>query len=482
MVGPGLHQYQAMKLSQKLSPQQVQYLRMLQLPTQALEQAIKAEIVLNPLLEEGYDEELEQAETQEEPAKEEAEEPEKEKDDYDLDDFLSDELEGYKVPSVSNDNEERDEIPIPETVTLYEFVLSQFFLLELDEEEQHIGEEIIGNLDENGYLRRSLESIVQDLNLTAGQTTFSVEKAELVLKRIQRLDPPGIGSRDIQECLLVQMELSATEPEIKELATRILGHYFDDFSKKHFENLAAALNVSLDRLKCVFQAIQHLNPKPGEGKFSAQQNYINPDFIVTQDEDDFVITLNDRNIPPLRINKAYREMMSKRKKNGVPNEAKEYIRENFERAKWFISSLHQRRETMLRVMKTILDKQKTFFDTGEGLRPMIYKDIAEVIGMDISTISRVVSKKAVQTDYGTFPLRYFFSDSIATQDGEEVSNKEVKNTLKQLIDSEDPLKPLSDDKLKKILNERGLNIARRTVAKYREQMQIPVARLRRRLT
>ena len=473
------------KMFMKLSPQQVQYLKMLQLPTLALEQKIKAELEMNPLLEEGYEEEMEMTQEQEEPSVDEAAETDKNESektevDYTLDDYLNDDISGYKT-SERYDGEERDEIPIPDSVPLYHRVLEQFNLLELDDEETLIGHEIIGNLDEDGYLRRDLSQIVQDLNLIHG-TTIAVEKAECVLHKIQRLDPAGIGSRNLQECLVVQMELSSTDHEIKEIALRVLTKYYTDFTMKHFEEIAGRLGISLELLKHVVEAIQHLNPKPGEGEFSTQQNYVVPDFIVTQTDDDFTITLNDRNIPPLRINKSYRELMSKRKKNGVSNDAKDFIRQRFEAAKWFISSLHQRRETMVKVMRAIVEKQRVFFETGEGLRPMIYKDIAETISMDISTISRVVNSKFVQTDYGVFSLRHFFSDSISTQDGEEVSNKEVKKKLRDLIDAEDPLRPLSDLRIAQILNEQGLNIARRTVAKYREAMMIPVARLRRKLT
>jgi RNA polymerase sigma-54 factor len=278
------------------------------------------------------------------------------------------------------------------------------------------------------------------------------------------------------------MEVAQVHPPLRTLALRVLTEFYDDFTMRHFEDLIKKLGITNDDLKHVVEAIQHLNPKPGEGMFSAQENYVIPDYIVTKTETDFVVSLNDRNIPPLRINRAYKELMSKRKKNGVSTEAKDFIRQRFEAAKWFISSIHQRRETMMKVMRTIVDRQRDFFDTGEGLRPMIYKDIAEVINMDVSTISRVVKSKYVQTDYGVFSLRHFFSDAISTTDGEEVSNKEVKRKLKTLIDSEDPNHPLSDQRLGELLNQQGLNIARRTVAKYREAMQIPVARLRRRMT
>ncbi len=477
------------KMMMKLSPQQVQYLKMLQLPTLALEQKIKAELEMNPLLEEGFEEELEAQQEQEEPAKEEATVEEAAKADekaneveekYTIDDFMNDEISGYKARE-TYDDEEREDMPLADSIPLYHRLLEQYTLLDLDDDEILLGEEIIGNLDEDGYLRRDLPTIVQDLNLTHN-TAITVEKAEATLKRVQRLDPVGVGSRTLQECLIVQLEVSPIEPKLRDLSLRILREHYESFTMKHFEDIAKKLNISFDELKAAVEVIQHLNPKPGEGEFSAHENYIVPDFIVTQTDDDFVITLNDRNIPPLRINKQYKDIMSKRKKNGVSTETKDFIRQRFEAAKWFISSIHQRRETMLKVMRAIIDKQREFFETGEGLKPMIYKDIAEVIGMDISTISRVVNSKFVQTDYGVFSLRHFFSDSISTSDGDEVSNKEVKKKLKDLIDAEDPLHPHSDQKLAEILNQQGLNIARRTVAKYREAMLLPVARLRRKLT
>jgi RNA polymerase sigma-54 factor len=484
------------KMMMKLSPQQVQYLKMLQLPTLALEQKIKAELEMNPLLEEGIEDEVEVLEDQLEPVKEEAvaeesangepakveDPPAKSSDDeYTIDDYIKDEYAGHKTREPF-DPEEKEEMPLADTIPLYHRLLEQFTLLDLDDEERRVGPEIIGNLDEDGYLRRDLASIVQDLNLSHG-TNISLQKAEGVLCKIQRLDPVGVGARTLQECLIVQVETKKMDDHyLKLLTLQVLKEHYEDFTMRHFEDIAKKMNIGLEDLKRVIDVIQHLNPKPGEGEFTAHENYIVPDFIVTQSDDDFVITLNDKNIPPLRINKQYKELMSKRRKDGVPTEAKDFIRQRFEAAKWFISSIHQRRETMLKVMRTIVEKQRQFFETGEGLKPMIYKDIAEVIQMDISTISRVVNSKFVQTDYGVFSLRHFFSDSISTTDGEEISNKEVKKKLKELIDAEDPLKPLSDDKLAKLLNEQGLNIARRTVAKYREAMFIPVARLRRRLT
>ncbi|MGA9116872.1 MAG: RNA polymerase factor sigma-54 [Bacteroidota bacterium] len=468
------------KLMMKLSPQQVQYLKMLQLPTLALEQKIKAELEMNPLLEEGYDEELETEQKEKEEPSPEQQETAAEEEKYSLDDYMNDDPSGYKTRDAFEDDE-REDMPLPDQVPLYHRLLEQFHLLELDEEEVLIGQEIIGNLDEDGYLRRDLAAIVQDLNLTHG-LSIGIDKAEATLKRIQRLDPVGIGARSLQECLLVQLETASLEPRIREQALRVLREHYESFTMKHYEEIARKLLLRMEDLKEVVEVIQRLNPKPGEGEFSAHENYVVPDYLVTQTEDGFLIQLNERNVPPLRINRQYREMMSKRKKNGLSNEAKDFIRQRFEAAKWFISSIHQRRETMLKVMRTIVDRQREFFETGEGLRPMIYKDISEVIGMDISTISRVVNSKYVQTDYGVFSLRHFFSDSISTSAGEEVSNKEVKKKLKALIEGEDPLRPHSDARLAEMLNADGLNIARRTVAKYREAMLIPVARLRRKIT
>ena len=473
------------KMMMKLSPQQVQYLKMLQLPTLALEQKIKQELEMNPLLEEGFDEELEVQQEQSDDRVEEAEQPKEgetaaEEDKYTIDDFINDDLGGYKTRDTF-DEDEREDLPFADVVPMYQRLLEQFSLLELDEEEMIIGEEIIGNTDEDGYLRRDLAAIVQDINLIHS-INIQIEKAEAVLSRIQHLDPVGVCARTLQECLLVQLEVRDFDPEAKAIALRILRESYESFTMKHYEEIARKLGVTMEQLKSAVEIIQHLNPKPGEGEFTQHENYVTPDFIVSQSDDDFIVTLNDRNIPPLRINKRYRELMSKRKKNGVSDEAKDFIRQRFEAAKWFISSIHQRRETMLKVMRSIVERQREFFETGEGLRPMIYKDIAESISMDISTISRVVNSKFVQTDYGVFSLRHFFSDSISTMDGDEVSNKEVKKKLKDIIDGEDPLHPYSDQKLADLLNEGGLNIARRTVTKYREAMLIPVARLRRKLT
>lgn len=471
-----IHLSQQLKLQQKLTPQQVQYLKLLQLPILALEQRLKTELETNPLLEESIEQ---TTEDETEPVETAESNGSTEEDSFSVEDFVNEEFWGTKSEQ-TGDDEEREELPIPASIPLHQRVLDQLRLLEVDGEELLLGQEIIGNIDEDGYLHRELSLIAQDVNLTHGKS-ISQEKAEEVLKKIQQLDPPGIGARTLQECLIAQLEVGSFDPRIRDLAIKVLRDHYDNFTLKHYEELAKNLGITLDELKKVFEVIQRLNPKPGEGEFTAQENYIVPDFIVQYDDGEFIIQLNDRNVPPLRINKGYREILSRRKKNGLNPDARAFIRNKFEAAKWFIASIHQRRQTLLKVMHAIVDKQREFFETGENLKPMIYKHIADVIQMDISTISRVVNGKYVQMDFGVYELKHFFSDKIETVTGDEISNKEVKNKIREIIQKEDPRKPLSDDRIADILRQEGLNIARRTIAKYREQMMIPVARLRRKI-
>lgn len=475
-----IHLSQQLKLQQKLTPQQVQYLKLLQLPILALEQRLKTELETNPLLEEGMEGDLDQT-TADETQPEETEQANgsAEEDSYSLDDFVHDESWSSRGERTARDPERQD-LPIPASVPMHQRLLEQLHLLDLDDEEVLLGHEIIGNIDADGYLRRDLDLIVQDANLANG-IAISQEKAEQVLKKIHMLDPPGIGARTLQECLIAQLEVSSNESRAKDLAIKVLRDHYDQFTLKHFEDLAKSLGISLDEVKRIFEVLQRLNPKPGEGVTSDQENYVIPDFTVHYEDGEFIIQLNDRSIPPLRINKGYREIISRKKKNGLNPDAKAFIRSKFEAAKWFIASLHQRRQTLLKVMHAIIDKQEEFFKSGENLKPMIYRNIADVIGMDISTISRVVNGKYVQMDFGVYELKHFFSDKIETVTGEEISNKEVKNRIREIIQQEDPRKPLSDDRIADMLRQEGLNIARRTVAKYREQMMIPVARLRRKI-
>ncbi|MBF8293635.1 MAG: polymerase, sigma 54 subunit, RpoN [Bacteroidetes bacterium] len=474
-----------MRLGLKLTPQQVQYLKLLQLPTMALEQRIKTELELNPLLE--TIDEMEQQTEQDEPEEAVAETVEEEKaenkeeESYSLEDYINDDLAGYKSPESykPQDEEEEYERPLASTVPMSERLLSQFRLQCENDLDFLIAEEIIGNVDEDGYLRRELALIVQDLNLTFG-LDISLERAEEVLKLIQLLDPPGIAARDLQECLIAQVRTTKCDPHIKELALKVLQHHFDDLKLKRFENLSNGLHVGMDSLKRVIELIQHLNPKPGEGEFSAQENYITPDFIVENDEGDFIISLHDRNMPALRINKAYRDLVAPKGKK-ASKEAKDFIKQKFEAAKWFIASIHQRRQTLMKVMRAIVDRQRKWFEEGEILKPMIYKDIAEVVGVDISTISRVVNSKYVQTEFGVHSLKQFFTSGLETESGEDVSNRMIKHRIKDIIEVEDPQKPLNDDKIAAMVGGEGVKIARRTVAKYREQLGIPIARLRKKI-
>lgn len=477
-----LNLQQQLKLGLKLTPQQVQYLKLLQLPTVALEQRIKMELELNPMLELGEEPELslEQEEPSDEAQPEETNE-EKADDTYTLEDYMNDDLAGYKSPEAvkTDDDEESYEPPLPSEIPLAEKLLSQFKLLDVDDEAILLAEEILGNVDEDGYLRRDLALIVQDLNLSYG-LSLTLEKAEDTLQKLLHLEPAGIAARTLQECLIAQLRTGSYPLPLKELAIKVLKDHFEDFKLKRYENLQRNLNISRETLRKIVEIIQHLNPKPGEGKFSTQENYITPDFIVQKDNGDFLITLNDRNIPPLRINNAYKELVMPKGKK-VSAEAKEFVKKKFEAAKWFITSIHQRRETLLRVMRAIVEKQRQWFEEGEILKPMIYKDIAEVVGVDISTISRVVNSKYVQTEFGVYPLRFFFTSGLESENGEDISNQAVKQRVKEIIANESPSAPLNDDQIVEILKQEGIRIARRTIAKYREQLGIPIARLRKKI-
>ena len=497
-----LNLQQKQQLQQKLSPQQIQYIKLLQLPTLALEQRIKAEMEINPLLEEGEEEDdLELSEDQEEVADElsegedlrEADVREEEGNDeeeFDWEELLnsSDDLYGYKARVDRSSEEDDREMPMPSRETMVEHLRDQMSFLDLTDEEEVIAEQIIGSTDEDGYLRRPLESIIDDIMFNHG-IMLTDDDVEVVLKKIQQLDPVGIASRDLRECLLVQLRNVSEETSGRDTAIRMLEETYKAFTMKHFSSIMKKLDVDEEELKEAYDLIQHrLNPKPGEGEFTAQQNYITPDFTVRYVDGDFIITLNGRNAPQLRISRQYRQMLQKiaaekkkerESRNGVDEETRKFLKNKFESARWFINSINQRRHTMTKVMHAIVELQDDFFKYGEGyLKPMILKDIAEIIDMDISTVSRVVNGKYVQTEFGVYELKYFFSEGLSTESGEEVSNKEVKAIIESIIEREDKTKPLSDQKIADQLEDRGFQIARRTVTKYREQLGIPVARLR----
>lgn len=490
-----LNLQQKQALQQKLSPQQIQYIKLLQLPTLALEQRIKAEMEVNPLLEEGPDDELEEVQQEEVQEVESVEDSAESEDvvdsdeEYDWEEFLnaSDDLYGYKARVDHSSEEDDRELPMPAQTTMVEHLQDQLIFLELSESDLLIADQIIGSIDEDGYLRRPLESITDDIMFNQG-LMVTEDDVEKVLKRIQMLDPVGIAARDLQECLLVQLYAMSEDVEGREVAIAILEEAYKAFTMKHFSQIQKKLDITEEQLKEGFELIQRLNPKPGEGEFTAQQNYITPDFTVRYVDDDFIILLNGRNAPELRISRQYRHMLQElsadqkrpeKSRNGYDSETKQFLKNKMESARWFINSINQRRHTMMKVMQAIVSLQEDFFKFGEGhLKPMILKDIADRIEMDISTVSRVVNGKYVQTEFGVYELKYFFSEGLATDSGEEISNKEVKAIIESIISEEDKSKPLSDQKIAKMLEKRGFQIARRTVTKYREQLNIPVARLR----
>jgi len=473
---------QRLSQQQKLSPQQIQYQKLLQLNTLALEQRIKTELEINPILEEVMEEEPPEKKEEETETQDEFEDYDKEE--FDLEDFMNDrDFEGGRVNRSADEETYQPVTPAKESLS--EHLTEQLQMLNLDDKLFTLGEEIIGNLDMDGYLKRSLPELLNELRMFE-HIEISSEDAEDLLKKIQKFDPIGIASRSLQECLLIQLRNSNFDSYYKYLAEQLLENFFEDFTKRRFDLLKQKMNLTDVTLKTTVELIQRLNPKPGEGNIeSVELNQITPDFLIEKMDDDFVITLNDRSMPSVTVSKTYLEMFDankRSKKNQREKETYKFLREKFESAKWFIACIQQRRETLMKIMQAILERQYEFFEKGpKYLRPMIYKDIAEEIRMDISTISRVVNGKYVQSPMGIHELKYFFSEGLATDSGEEVSNKHIKERLKEIIIKEDKNAPYSDDKLAEILNEEGIHIARRTVAKYREQLRLPVARLRKEL-
>jgi RNA polymerase sigma-54 factor len=473
-------------LQQKLSPQQIQFIKLLQVPTAELESRIEEELEINPALEEGGDERDQQEENNNQ---EETQESENHDDELDIKDYLKEEdYGGFKMQGDGDDDDDR-EMPIPMSTSLHEQLMSQLDFLGLDEKQYAIGKQLIGSIEGDGYIRRELEAIVNDLAFSQGIET-TAEEVEQVLKKIQTFDPPGIAARSLQECLLLQLDRMDNGHDIDvAVGKKIIEECFDEFTKKHYQKIQKKLDTEdEDFIRDAIELIVKLNPKPGggggAGSSVAKNQYLIPDFILTNNNGKLELALNSRNAPELRISRSYSEMFKaydkSNKKDKKLKEAVTFVKQKLDAAKWFIDAIKQRQQTLLRTMQAIIDFQYDFFLEGDEtkLRPMILKDIAQMINMDISTVSRVASSKSIQTDFGIFPLKYFFSEGITTDSGEEVSSREVKQIIKDIIEQEDKNKPLSDDKLEKILNEKGYNIARRTVAKYREQLNIPVARLR----
>lgn len=509
MLKTGQNISQKQSLQQKLSPQQIQFVKLLQLPTMGLEQRVKQEIETNPVLEEGdpiapeerlnENEEIEWEETKE---KENDSDPDPvdQNEDIDWDSFLHNtEYDGMNYSGSSGQsaaNDDWKDLPNPYHESLLEELEQQVSLLDFDEEEMLIADQILGSLDEDGYFRREVDAVVDNIAFNQG-ILVKASQVEKVRKQIQELEPVGIASRDLRDCLLCQVRHSDTDTGLRELAVKLLEDEWEAFEKKHFEKLKSRLNVDNEELKEIFDLIKGLNPRPGgvANPDTDNQQYIEPDFEVyyepseeeNADEGEFVIRLSQRNIPPLRISPDYKMMWEnlknkkeKQKENG-DSEARKFIKDKVESAQWFIDSIKQRHNTLIKTMRTIVALQEEFFKHGEGLKPMILKDVAERIKMDISTVSRVVNGKYVQTNFGVYELKYFFSEGLETESGEDVSSREVKNVLQNVIQKENKKKPLSDQALTEILKEKGYKVARRTVSKYRENLQIPVARLRKQI-
>jgi len=474
-------------LQQKLSPQQIQFIKLLKVPTAELESRIEEELELNPVLEEGGDEPEE--ERVEEQTETEPSETDTNTDEIDIKDYLrDDDYNSYKTHSDGDGDDDDDrEMPIPMGTSLHETLLTQLGFLGLNERQTLIGKQLVGSIEGDGYIRRALESIVNDLAFSQSIET-SLNEVEDVLKKIQSFDPAGIAARNLQECLLLQLDRMDDGQDVDVIvAKRIISECYEEFTKKHYPKILKKLDLDdEDYIKDAIELIVRLNPKPGgEINTSGVKNqYVIPDFILTNNNSKLELALNSRNAPELRISRSYTEMFKaydkSDKKDKKLKEAVSFVKQKLDAAKWFIDAIKQRQHTLLRTMRAILEFQYDYFLEGDEtkLRPMILKDIAQMINMDISTVSRVASSKTIQTDFGVFPLKYFFSEGISTDSGEEVSSREVKQIIKDLIEAEDKNKPYSDDKLEDLLNQKGYNIARRTVAKYREQLNIPVARLR----
>lgn len=482
-----LRQQLQQKLQQKLSPQQIQVIRLLELTTLELEERIKQEMVENPALDESASaSESEQGpetgdfDAEEEGGRETAEE-------ISMGDYLSeDDIPSYKLEASNYSKEKREEIPFSGSSSFHDYLISQLGLRELSLEECQIAEYIIGNIDDDGYLRRELEAISDDLVFQAGLDAPK-ETIARILKIIQDFDPPGVGATSLQEGLLLQLDRCAKRPEVR-LAGTIVKEMFEEFSKKHYDKIQRQLNISEEELKAAIHEIVLLNPKPGyawSDSAGDNANLVVPDFIVEIQDDEIYLSMNNVNVPSLKVSPVYAEMYNdymgnKRNQTREKREALLFVKQKLDAAQGFIEAIKQRQQTLLNTMQVIIDLQREFFLTGDDstLRPMILKDVAERSGYDISTISRASNSKYVQTSFGVYSLKYFFSESMQNDSGDEISTREVKNILQSCVDAEDKRKPLADDKLCDILKEKGYTIARRTVAKYREQLGIPVARLR----
>jgi|WetSurMetagenome_2_1015567.scaffolds.fasta_scaffold12589_2 RNA polymerase sigma-54 factor len=479
------------KLLQKLSPQQIQMIKLLEIPTMQLEQRIKAEIEENPALEEGA---IEESMVQTEPTEDDvtSDPKDKDKEEFTLEDYIDDdEYPSYKLNAQNYSKDDKhDDIPFSVGLSFHDYLENQLGLRSLDERQQLLALYILGNIDDDGYLRRRLDNIVDDVAFALNLKTDEPELIE-ILRIIQEFDPPGVGARNLQECLILQIEAKDMESLAIKLAHKILKDFFLEFTRKHYDKILTRLNIKDEQLKEALDEILRLNPKPG-GAYADPQNkgygHIIPDFTLENNEGDLELSLNARNVPELKVSKTYNDMLQNYQHNRGSNsksqkEALSFVKQKLDSAKWFIDAIRQRQNTLLVTMNAIISYQREYFLTGEEtkLRPMILKDIADITGLDVSTISRVANSKYIQTNFGILSLKFFFSEGMQTESGEEVSTREIKRILQNCLDSEDKRHPVTDDRLADILKEKGYHIARRTVAKYREQLNIPVARMRKEL-
>ena len=490
-----IHQRLQQKLLQRLSPQQIQLMKLLQVPTASLETRIKEELEENPALEleperfEEKDNAGDEFDTAEETADDATTADSYEDDsvsDYiqDDDDEADYKLRDTNYPEFSEEREH----PIRSGTSFYDLLTDQLHLLNLDNTQQTIAEQVVGSIDEDGYLRRDTSAMVDDLAFRQNVIVTEAD-VEAIIEMIQQFDPPGVAARNLQECLLLQLKRKEQVDPLDGIAITILTNYFDEFSRKHYDKIQKAISISEDEMRGVIQVVTRLNPKPGgESPDDSQElNYVVPDFFIYNIGGKLELTLNSRNAPELRISEGYRDMLRDyekgAKKDKRQKEAVLFIKQKIDAAKWFIDAIQQRQQTLLLTMQAILEHQQNFFMSGDesDLRPMILKDVAAATGLDISTVSRVANSKYVQTEFGTYRLKFFFNEALTTDTGEEVSTREVKRILSDLIAGEDKKNPVSDERLTELLQGKGYEIARRTVAKYREQLMIPVARLRREL-
>ncbi len=474
------------KMLQKLSPLQIQVIKLLEIPTAQLEQRIKEELEVNPVLEYAEDND------DDEVSYEEVGEKDSNKDEFTIEDYITDDdTPSYRLYSRNySKNDKYEDIPFSTGTTFHEYLINQLGVQIIDDRQRAIAEYMIGNIDEDGYLRREISEIVDDLAFSQNIEIDEKEASEM-LKLLQNFDPPGVAARDLQECLLLQIKRKDRNIQTIEIAYQILKNNFEEFTRKHYDKMLKKLQLSESELKEAIDEILKLNPKPGSSysnPLSKAVKYIIPDFILEIENGDLQLSLNSRNTPELRISNTYATLLNdyqtnKKNQSKKQKETAIFVKQKLDSAKWFIDAIRQRQNTLMTVMEAILNYQKEYFIEGDEtmLKPMILKDIAEITNLDISTISRVSNSKYIQTHFGIYPLKYFFSEGLQTDTGEEVSTREIKKILEECIANEDKRKPYTDDKLAQILKEKSYNIARRTVAKYREQLNIPVARMRKEL-